>query len=204
VNTLKWHDLTKEPCVAANYAPVEDEANSRTASRRVSARQLGRSSPRTAIHSQPVAIAKRPAWISGVYNSDSARHYGFIPNKCVVVPPQATAGSVAGIRLAVGLTRDRSYLPCRFICYCGRNVNGTPQNECTRSAVLDRPVALCCGYLRNSAYCISGDRAVQCFSLGCIVILDQPRIGDGRRGLCHTGSARVFRSCLLDFPGQNT
>jgi cytochrome d ubiquinol oxidase subunit II len=30
---------------------------------------------------------------------------------------------------AVGLTWDRSWLPCWLICYCGRNVNGTVRKE---------------------------------------------------------------------------
>ena len=103
MNTLKWHDLTKESCVAPNHAPVEDTPNSRTASHPVSARQLGRSSPRTKARNppHPVAMANRPGWISGVYNSDSARHYGFIPNNCAVVPPRATAWSMAGSQVSV-------------------------------------------------------------------------------------------------------
>ncbi len=40
--------------------------------------------------------------------------------------------------------------------------------------------------------------------LGCSIIIPQPTIGDDRRRLRHSGSARVFRVCLLDLSGQDT
>jgi len=53
-------------------------------------------------------------------------------------------------------------------------------------------------------FCLSQRRAVQSVPVGCRIILHKPAVRADRCRFRDPGGTRVFRFCVLDFPGQDT
>src|SRR5713226_4776889 len=141
--------------------------------------------------------------VTGVCSPDHSRlRTGF---RCFVRHCLPLCGTNSARRaLAVGVTPNRSVLSSWFVCYCSRSVGCAGRKGEARNPLNSWFISLCCGHLGAGLDCVSQHCPIQCFPLGCCIILHQPRLCTHRRNHRHSGGAWILRICVLDFPWQDT